>query len=123
MSTVEEVDRDNMISVLINFFSETMKYICWNSEEDYSKNIIAENIKKFIKKLISEAELRRKPYKEEIQGGSPNEQESSPYIDTLITETYSRIKKHFEKNYTYYSCSQKIMQQHTRRHYFKTPKF
>jgi hypothetical protein len=23
----------------------------------------------------------------------------------------------------YYSCSQKIMQQHTRRHYFKTPKF
>lgn len=26
-------------------------------------------------------------------------------------------------NRFYYSCSQKIMQQHTRRHYFKTPKF
>jgi hypothetical protein len=100
--TVEEVDRNNMINVLIELFSETIKYICWNSEKDYSKNIISENIRTFVENLVSEVETRRKPYKEEFGGGSPNEEESSPYIDTLITETYSHIKKHFEKNYTYY---------------------
>ena len=100
--TVEEVDRNKMINVLIKLFSDTIKYICWNSENDHSENIISENIKTFVEKLVSEAELRRKPYKEDFRGGSPNEEESSPYIDTLINETYSHIKKHFEKNYTYY---------------------